>query len=83
MLDSAALAADALSHGKELSEGQKSLLQSLVSVLSLNHSNSREMIQIIRDAHSSQEAMQRELTELKRSVANLHSARGASSYIPY
>lgn len=77
MLDTAGVAAEAMSHAKQISESQRSLLQSLVSVLDLNHSNSREIIRIIRDAHASQQGMQQELSELKRSLANLHSARNS------
>lgn len=69
-------AADSLQLGKKISGEQSAALNSLASLLQLTLGSTRDMLDLIRNNRQDLVALQNEIAQLKRSVANLASARG-------
>ena len=69
-------AADSLQLGKKINSEQSALLNSLASLLQLTLGSTRDMLDLIRKSRQDQAALQNEIAQMKRSIANLATARG-------
>lgn len=69
-------AAESLQLGRKINSEQSALLNSLASLLQLTLGSTRDMLDLVRQGRQDHAALQNEIGQLKRSVANLASARG-------